>query len=173
MTAAAARGLLWRPMTATDLAAVAEISRLVHPAYPEEDAVFLERLTLHPQGCRVLVAEDGVPQGYVLSHPWEGPPPKLNTLLGAIPAASRRYYIHDLTILPRWRGSGAASAVVPQLLDAARRNGFTTAALVAVNGSDGFWARHGFRIADDPALAAVLRSYGAGVHYMTCDLTAR
>lgn len=162
---------VWWPMRVADLQAVAEISRIVHPNYPEDDPVFEERLTLYPRGCRVLVAGDGTHHGYILSHPWDGPPPKLNTLLGAIPAANRRYYIHDLTILPAWRGTGVASVVVRELLTQARQDGFAAAALVAVNGSEGFWRRHGFVIANDPPVTAVLRSYGEGVHYMTRSLT--
>jgi ribosomal protein S18 acetylase RimI-like enzyme len=167
------RNAVWRPMRDADLPAVADISRIVHPDYPEDDPVFEERLTLYPQGCRVLVADDRACHGYILSHPWDGPPPKLNTLLGTVPAAGRRYYIHDLTILPGWRSTGIASVVVRSLLTQAYQNGFTTAALVAVNHSNGFWRRHGFAITDDPSVAGVLRSYGEGVHYMTADLTAR
>jgi len=174
MTAADERkGAAWRPMRQADLPAVAEISRIVHPAYPEDDPVFAERLSLYPQGCRVLVTDDGVHHGYILSHPWYGLPPKLNTLLGAIPAASRRYYIHDLTILPNWRGTGIASVVVRALLAQARQNDFTTAELVAVNNSSGFWRRYGFVVDGDPAVAAVLRSYGDNVRYMTSDLTMK
>ena len=41
----------------------------------------------------------------------------------------------------------------------ARAAGFANVSLVAVNRSGPFWARHGFRIVDDPALNATLRKY--------------
>jgi ribosomal protein S18 acetylase RimI-like enzyme len=173
MTADERKGAAWRPLRRADLPAVAEVSRIVHPDYPEDDPVFEERLRLYPQGCRVLVTGDGACHGYILSHPWDGLPPKLNTLLGAIPAASRRYYIHDLTIMPAWRGTGIASVVVRALLAQAWQNGFTEAALVAVNNSQGFWRRHGFAVNGNPEVAAVLRSYGEGVRYMTSNLAMR
>jgi len=173
MAADAPEDLAWRPMRNADLPAVAGISRIIHPRYPEDDPVFAERLALYPQGCRVLVTGNGTHQGYILSHPWDGLPPKLNTLIGALPPDGRRYYIHDLTLLPAWRGTGIASVVVRDLLAQARQNGFTAAALIAVNNSGGFWERHGFTADDDPAMAEVLRSYGEGVRYMTGDLTAQ
>ena len=41
----------WRPMRDGDIAAVIEIADMVHPAYPEEAAVFHERIQLSPNGC--------------------------------------------------------------------------------------------------------------------------
>ena len=41
----------WRPMTTTDTASVSAIADRVHASYPEDDAVFLERLRLYPEGC--------------------------------------------------------------------------------------------------------------------------
>jgi GNAT superfamily N-acetyltransferase len=46
--------LSWRPMAATDLPAVMTVAAKVHPDYPEGEAVFAERLTLHPAGCLCL-----------------------------------------------------------------------------------------------------------------------
>jgi ribosomal protein S18 acetylase RimI-like enzyme len=44
----------WRPMKTADLPALLAIADVVHPAYPEDAAVFEERLTLFPSGCWVL-----------------------------------------------------------------------------------------------------------------------
>jgi len=45
---------IWRPMTPADLPALLAIADIVHPSYPEDAAVFEERLALFPAGCLVL-----------------------------------------------------------------------------------------------------------------------
>jgi len=42
-------------MTEADLPAALAIAEVVHPNYPEDPAVFTERLALYPRGCLVLV----------------------------------------------------------------------------------------------------------------------
>lgn len=159
----------WRRMESGDVASVSAIARILHPSFPEDDAVFAERIALYPAGCRLLIGEAGVPQGYVLSHPWSGAPPKLNSLLQALPVPDV-YYIHDLSVLPVQQGSGAASQVVHDLFEQARSERLARAALVAVNDSVPFWLRFGFTVADDPAMQCTLGSYGADARYMTAAL---
>ena len=149
----------WRPMTADDLQATCALSATIHQAYPEDDAVFAERLRLYPAGCHVYAAAEDV-AAYVLSHPWqEFDAPPLNSLLGELPATPSTYYIHDLALTPRARGTGAATSIVRKLADHARETGLHTMSLVAVNGSAGFWQRQGFAQTEVPAMAEKLRSY--------------
>jgi ribosomal protein S18 acetylase RimI-like enzyme len=156
----------WRPMRPDDLAAVEAIAARVHEAYPEDPSVFAERLRLWPEGC-LIYERDGVPIAYVLSHPGRAlAPPPLNALLGALPEPPTTYYIHDLALLPETRGQGAGSAVVEILMEGARRAGCPEISLVAVNGSTGFWTRHGFAPVDVPALAEKLQSYDDDARYM-------
>lgn len=160
----------WRSMAAADLPAVMAAAAEVHPDYPEGEAVFAERLALHPAGCLVLAGEDGL-GGYVLSHPWRlGQVPALDSLLGALPGDADAYYIHDLALLPGARGGGAASACVGRLAAHASAAGFARMALVAVGNSAGFWRRQGFREAHDEALARKLASYDDAARYMIRDL---
>jgi ribosomal protein S18 acetylase RimI-like enzyme len=162
--------LVWRPMSPRDLAAATGIANRVHVDFPEDAAVFEERLRLYPQGCWVL--EQSGPgsdiAGYLVSHPWRlGEPPALNSLLRGLPADASTYYIHDLTLLPAARGGGAASAIVRQILAHAQERGFSTASLVAVSGSAPFWQSHGFRIVDDDVeMRRKLASYGGAAHVM-------
>lgn len=160
---------VWRRMEPGDVASVSAIARIVHPSFPEDDAVFAERVPLYPAGCRMLVGDADAPQGYVLSHPWRGAPPKLNSFLRILPVPDV-YYIHDLSVLPAQRGAGAASQGVRDLLAQARGEGMSRAALVAVNHSVPFWSRLGFAIADDPAMRRALASYGDDARYMTMTL---
>lgn len=157
-------------MTTVDLPPVMAVAADVHPDYPEGEAVFSERLALHPAGCLVLAGSEGL-GGYVLSHPWRlGQVPALDSLLGALPGDADAYYIHDLALLPGARGGGAASACVDRLAAHARASGFVRMALVAVGNSAGFWRRQGFREAHDEALARKLASYDDAARYLVRDL---
>ncbi len=150
----------WRLLLAADMPGVEAVADIVHPNYPEDDAVLAERLALYPAGCFGLDGPAGL-QGYLISHPWHrGAAPKLNSLLGALPAAADTFYIHDLALHPTAQGTGAAGTIIRRLL--AETAAFPRHALVAVNGSAPFWSRFGFRPADGPDL----KSYGGDAVYM-------
>lgn len=156
----------WRALTTFDLPLVEDIAAKVHPNFPEDSAVFAERQRLYPDGARILEL-DGVPSGYLLSHPWRFRQlPTLNALLGAIPADADTYYVHDLALLPPARGTGAAAMIVGEILRHARGAGFANVSLVAVNGSLPFWHKHGFRAVAAPELADKLASYEANARLL-------
>lgn len=156
--------MIWRAMVAGDLDAVLDAAAIIHPGYPEDRAVFAERLALWPEGCRILDA-DGTVGGYALTHPWRyGTPPKLDTLLGALPAEPDTYYLHDIALLARARGQGAARRLVDDLAALAARSGLPTLSLVAVNASRPIWEAQGFAVADDAA--PDLASYGGEAWFM-------
>ncbi len=156
----------WRALTTLDLPEVEAIATKVHPSFPEDMAVFAERQRLYPDGARMLEL-DGVPGGYIFSHPWLfGTLPALGTFLGAIPANADTYYLHDLALLPRARGTGAAAMIVGDILRHARAAGFPSVSLVAVNGSLPFWYKHGFRVLNLPELADKLASYEGAARFM-------
>ena len=140
-----------------DVAAAAAISDRVHGAYTEQPAIYAERLRLYPTGCFLLQGDSGA-LGYLVTHPWAGDrPPALDQLIGALPDAPDRYYLHDLALLPEARGTGAAAAAVDLTVAQARAAGFDRIALTAVNGADAFWRRQGFVEA-----TIVADGYGAG-----------
>ena len=152
-------GVAWRTMTGYDLDAVARIAGVVHPDFYEAPEVLAERQRLYPHGSYLLEVNER-PAGYVLSHPWRlGTLPALNAELGQLPAEPDTYYIHDLALLPVARRVGAASYITNALSKHARAQGFPTMSLVAVNGSQGFWQRHEFEVADIPELFPKLLSY--------------
>lgn len=159
-------------MLATDLAAVEALAARLHPSFPEDDAVFAERLRLYAEGCLVLAQGPDI-AGYVVSHPWLAlQPPPLNSLLGNLPASPSTFYIHDLALEHQARASGAAARIVEALGRQARRMAAPTMSLIAVNGSEGFWRRRGFQVVEQPVLASKLRSYGRDALFMARDLTA-
>jgi GNAT superfamily N-acetyltransferase len=164
---------LWRPMKASDLPAVCAIADRIHIAYPEDDAVFAERLALYPSGCATL-EQDGNPAAYAVTHPWHyAEPPALNIRLGALPDVPTTYYIHDIAMLPETRGSGAGSAIVNAVIAHAAALGVANVSLVAVNKSVPFWRRFGFEVTDEPKLAAKLLTYDADARFMVRLLQAQ
>lgn len=157
----------WRALTTLDLPLIELIAAKVHPGFPEDLDVLAERQRLYPDGARLLEL-DGAPSGYLLSHPWLfGSVPALNAPLGAIPAQADTFYLHDLALLNPARGTGAAAMIVGEILRHARLRGFASISLVAVNGSQPFWHKHGFRAADVPALREQLESYEQAARYMS------
>ena len=158
----------WRALSSTDLRRLAAVAGEVHAAYPERAEVFAERLALDPAGCFAFDVE-GAMAGYALSHPWAGAPPKLDSLLGALPAQAEWQYLHDVALLPAARGRGAATALLPRIEAAARARGLSRLALVAIDGLAPVWERLGFRKAPPPPGAA-LDSYDSGAVFMLRDV---
>src|SRR3546814_214883 len=159
-------------MAVRELPAVNAIATTSYPDHIEDPAIFRERLALFPGGCFVLDGGAGI-MGYVISHPAVfGQPPKLNRLLGAIPAQADCYYIHDLALAPAARGSGATRDIVARIGTVAARLGYARIGLVAVNESTPFWASRGFAPERSPDIVARLASYGAGSVYLSAPSAA-
>jgi GNAT superfamily N-acetyltransferase len=163
-------GVAWRTLTGYDMPAVEKIAAVVHPDFFESLDVLAERQRIYFHGAYLLEVNER-PAGYVLSHPWRlGEVPALNALLGKLPENPDTYYIHDLALLPVARRIGAASFITEALAKHARAHGFPTMSLVAVNGSQGFWERHDFAVAEAPHLTEKLKSYEAAAVLMIRQL---
>ncbi|MHC1547741.1 GNAT family N-acetyltransferase [Phyllobacterium sp. K27] len=159
--------LRWRPMEASDLAAVSAMANIIHTDFFEADAVYQERLRLYPDGCHVLQDREGSLIGYAITHPWLlYTMPALNSLLDQLPNNPMTYYLHDIALMPESRGTGAAREIVSILADHAQGSGLSTMSLVAVNGSTGFWKKQGFEPNDRPELEEKLRTYSDDARFM-------
>ncbi|GBQ90743.1 N-acetyltransferase GCN5 [Gluconacetobacter johannae DSM 13595] len=155
-------------MAPRDLPDIIDIAAQVHPAYPEGEAVFAERLALCPAGCLVLEGADDGLHGYVLSHPWRSAaPPALDMALGALPVRPDCWYLHDIALLPRARGRGAAGAALAHLATLAARSGLDRVVLVATGSAATYWVRAGFTVLDEPAAAGILATYDPAARLMT------
>jgi GNAT superfamily N-acetyltransferase len=164
------RPATWIPLLPQHLDRVNEIADEIHTSLPERPEVFEEKCRLFPDGCRVLVRNDHV-LGYGVSHPWLlARIPPLDQFLQALPDHPTCLYLHDIVVLPEARGQNAAENFVKLLEDVAARRSIPHLALVSVYGTDALWSRHGFAVADKPALAAKLRTYGPTAKYMTRKL---
>ncbi len=157
-------------MRGDDLDRVIALGDAVHLVYPEEPKVARERFDLFPAGCFVLAEENDV-AGYVLSHPWIfGDAPRLNSLLGQLPAAADIFYLHDIVVAPRVRAGRHGGDGVNAVKAIARQSGFTRVGLVAVNNSNRFWRANGFSRVVVPGLDEKLLSYDKAARYMICQL---
>lgn len=156
----------WRKMSVSDIEGLLRVADEIHPDLPESDYVYAERMKLFPGGCLVLVEGEEV-CGYAISHPIRHrQPPVLDSLLGEIAPDADQYYIHDLAILPRLRGSGLAAECMDRLFAVAER--YRTTCLVSVYGTAPFWGRFGFVPEPvDAILSEKLRDYGADAIYLS------
>ncbi len=158
--------LIWRAMTPEDLDDVSAVAAVGFPDHFEDRACFANRLSLHPQGCRVLAGETGL-AGYIVAYPWRrGAIPPLNSRIDAIPDDADVIYLHDLALLPATRGAGHARTAIEALSNEAAAAGWPAVALVAVNAAEAFWTRHGFVTDPDPDLRTKLATYGPDARYM-------
>lgn len=158
---------VWRNLRLDDIEGLLRVADKVHPDLPESDYVFAERIKLFPQGCLALVENEEV-HGYAISHPiCNRRPPNLNSLLGEITPDADQYYIHDIAILPKYRGQGQATEVIKDLLDIAKS--YPTTSLVSVYGTASFWGRFGFvpEPIVDTVLKEKLRNYGDDAIYLS------
>jgi GNAT superfamily N-acetyltransferase len=162
----------WRSAAATDLVDIQRIGDQLHPDLRERPEVFAERLKLFPEGCFALVRDEQV-VGYGLSHPWLlNSIPPLNQLLGSIPQSPECLLIHDVAVLPRARGHGAAAALIELTAKLARKRGIPCLALISVYNTRPLWTRLGFEVIADSALMDKLKSYGQTARYMIRRLAA-
>ncbi|MBN9115079.1 MAG: GNAT family N-acetyltransferase [Pandoraea sp.] len=170
-----------RPMQSCDIPQVLTVQAAAYVGpMRESEATLASRHALSPSTC--WVAEGTGPTdtsvvGYLLTHPWRmAAPPPLDTILKALPDAADCWYVHDMALLPRTRGAGVACQLYAAALAVARSSGLRASALVAVQQSQGFWARFGYAATSDASpqmaakLAAKLAGYGDGAMFMTRTL---
>ena len=156
----------WRPVLESDMDGILSVADSVHPTLPEAPKVFKERRRLFPEGCFVLADGKNSINGYAISHPIRrNQPPELDVLLGGIAPDADWYYIHDVAILPEFRGRGLAARVVSEIFKVAE--GFDGTCLVAVYGSGAFWARFGFLpVPVEGPLELKTQGYGDDAEYL-------
>jgi GNAT superfamily N-acetyltransferase len=159
-------GLIWRPMTPEDLDGVCAVAAVAFPDHFEERDCFADRLSLHPEGCRVLTNGREV-LGYLIAYPSRrGAIPPLNSRMAALYPDADVLYLHDLALRPEARGGGHAQTAIETLINQAQGDGWPAIALVAVNDAEAFWARHGFVVDPPPDARAKLAGYGPDARYM-------
>jgi ribosomal protein S18 acetylase RimI-like enzyme len=169
MQAQNSKNAVWRPLsTGGDIASLVQVADKVHPDLPESEQVFAERVALFPQGCLGLFDETDEICGYIISHPTRyREPPALDQLLGEIAPDANQYYIHDLAIVPDFRGSGLAYQCLGKVLETVAKR-YATTGLVSVYGTSEFWGRYGFKVPEaiDGVLEKKTQGYGDDAVYL-------
>lgn len=164
-------GIYWRPTTPDDIAAIGDIENVVHLVFgPERPEVHRERMTLFPDGHRILVKDTRI-VGYSVAYPWRlSDVPKLDTFLDRLPTPAECLFVHDVAMLPEAQGHGAAKAFITHVTEVAHQLGLNKLALVSVYGTTVVWSRLGFRITPPPGGSHTLKIYGETAAYMTADI---
>ncbi|MET9479819.1 GNAT family N-acetyltransferase [Streptomyces sp. NPDC006638] len=132
----------------------------------EERSALESRVRASPGTCFALDAEQRL-AGYVLALPYpEHGYPDLTRAeeTAAVRASRANLHLHDLVIEEGLRGRGLAKTLLHHLLATARAEGYERISLIAVNGSDTFWAANGFTARPGVAPA---EGYGPGAVYMS------
>lgn len=159
-------------MTLADLSLVLAIQqRCYPPAYHEPLAAFENKLKQAPDSAWLAVSGAHA-LAYLVTLPVDETHfPALHAANWAPPPQAKWLYLHDLAVDPDHRGSGAGQRLIEQALGHARARNTDGLALVAVQGSQPYWARQGFqaRAAGHAALLETLRSFGDDACFMVRD----
>lgn len=159
-------------MTLADLDRVLAIQQSCYPpAYHEPSAAFENKLRQSPQSAWLAVS-GGLIQAYLVTLPVdEAHFPALHTDNWGPPPRAKWLYLHDLAVEPGHRGGGAGQRLIEQAFGHARALNLEGLALVAVQGSQPYWARLGFqaRAVGHAALLEKLRSFGDDACFMVRD----
>lgn len=157
-----------RALAATDLPGLLAVQLACYGAgFVESTEVFARRLA-SADNCSLVLEHGGQVCAYLAAYrsvrgkvtPLHGdfdPAPQADTL-----------YLHDMAVLPAFAGQGLAQALLTPLWQCARSDGMGQSALVAVQGSQRYWERHGYRVQPLACAqqAAHLAGYGPGAVYM-------
>jgi GNAT superfamily N-acetyltransferase len=135
-----------RQLTKEDLPQVLVVQKDSYPPpLLESEDCFARKLALSPDSC-LGVFEHHQLIGYLFTHPWiSGEVVSLNDTTTWVPHTANCIYIHDLAVLRSHRKHGIGHLLVKRILQMAGSRNHQSLALVAVNRSEAFWERYGFR----------------------------
>ena len=162
-----------RALTLADLPALLAVQQACYGAgFVESAEVFARRLA-SPANCSLVAVRDsGELMAYLAAyHSVRG---KVTPLHGDFEpvAQADTLYLHDMAVLPACAGQGLAQALLQPLWGQAMAQGLRHSALVSVQGSQGYWQRHGYapQALADAAQRERLAGYGAQAVYMVRGL---
>jgi ribosomal protein S18 acetylase RimI-like enzyme len=162
-----------RPLQTADLDQLLALQRQCYgDAFLEPRGAFEAKLQAAPDACWVAERQ-GELIAYLVSLPVEGSQlPSLHATQWLRPAAPQWLYLHDMAVAPQARGSGAAATLLAHLRAFAQSLLLTEIGLIAVQGSQTYWARQGFVAAPDDARMppAKLATFGPQACFMRCQI---
>lgn len=157
-----------RPLCLADLPGLQAVQRQCYGADLVEGTDVFARRLAHPANCSAVIAQDGQVRAYLVAYRscW-GQVTPLHGDFSDHPTPDT-LYLHDLAVLPELGGQGMAARLLHTLWQGAQRRGLQRAALVSVQGSQGFWQHHGYvaYTLQDTAQRERLAAYGRDAVYM-------
>lgn len=171
-----------RPLALSDLADLLAVQQACYgEGFVESGEVFARRLA-SPVNCSLVLERGGQVCAYLAAY--RSRLCKVTPLHGdfggvhvADPSTAAdgidTLYLHDMAVLPALAGQGLARALLTPLWERAQQEGLHHTALVSVQGSQGYWARHGYteHVLQDALQRQHLATYGDGATYMVRRLT--
>ncbi len=161
-----------RPLAASDLPGLLAVQLACYgEGFVESRDVFAQRLA-SPANCSLVLEQGGVVCAYLAAYrSVRGKVTPLHGDFEAVPQPDT-LYLHDMAVLPTCAGQGLAAALLQPLWDAAPAAGLRYTALVSVQGSQGYWERHGYALQPlaDAEQCQRLATYGDGAVYMARSL---
>lgn len=157
------------PLAAAHLPGLMAVQRACYGAgFLESPQTFGQRLA-SPANCSLVAVESGAVLAYLAAY--RSARGKVTALHGGFEAPEGppdTLYLHDMAVLPDCAGRGLAQALLEALWRDARAAGLRHSALVSVQGSRGYWERHGYAVREpaSPEARERLAGYGAGAVYM-------
>lgn len=162
-----------RPLALSDLADLLAVQLACYgEGFVESGDVFARRLA-SPANCSLVLDQGGKVCAYLAAYrSVRGKVTPLHGDFVVVPAADT-LYLHDMAVLPTCAGQGLARALLAPLWERAVQEGLRHTALVSVQGSQGYWARHGYaeQVLQDAVQRQRLATYGEGATYMVRRLT--
>ena len=157
-----------RPLALCDLADLLAVQLACYgEGFVESGEVFARRLA-SPANCSLVLEQAGVVCAYLAAY--RSVRGKVTPLHGDFEATAQpdTLYLHDMAVLPGMAGKGLARRLLQPLWEQAAAQGLRQSALVSVQGSEGYWQRHGYvaQPLHQPEQRQRLASYGEGAVYM-------
>jgi ribosomal protein S18 acetylase RimI-like enzyme len=158
-----------RALATTDLPGLHAVQLACYgEGFIESSEVFARRIA-SPANCSLVLERDGQVCAYLAAY--RSRIAKITPLHGdfeAVPAPDT-LYLHDMAVLPALAGQGLARVLLEALWAHAHAEGLHHTALVAVQGAQGYWARHGYaaHALADAVQRQRLASYGDDALYMS------
>ena len=161
-----------RALTVDDLPGLLAVQHACDgEGFIEGAEVFARRLA-NPAQCSLVLKDGGRVCAYLAAY--DSLLGKVTPLHGDFETAPQpdTLYLHDMAVLPPLAGRGLARALLDPLWRQAQARGLRQSALVSVQGSQGFWERHGYAAQPlhDAAQRQRLAAYGVGAVYMVRGL---
>lgn len=163
-----------RALTVDDLPGLLDVQHACYGKGFVEGAEVFARRIASPAQCSLVIEEGGLVCAYLAAY--DSMLGKVTPLHGDFEAVPQpdTLYLHDMAVLPQLAGRGLAHALLDPLWRQAQARGLRQSALVSVQGSQGFWERHGYAAQPlhDAAQRKRLAAYGVGAVYMVRGLEA-